>query len=1120
MSEFRPDAATRAQIDAADPRGSVWLAANAGSGKTRVLTDRVAWLLLEGTEPERILCLTYTKAAAGEMQNRLFRRLGEWSMLPDADLRDQITRLGAARGTIDPDKLRRARTLFARAIETPGGLKIQTIHAFCAALLRRFPLEAGVSPNFSEMDETAAARLHAEVFDEMAADPMHRAAVDGIARYMSDGEPSGFLAAVASHSDAFAAARTRDDLRAALGIADQTPEAVRAEIPGPADIDLLEAVRDGTKGLGGTTMTKLHADLSQVILAAQEDRFDLLTPVMLTQAMAPRSIRWTKDAKETFPEDVFEDWAALAARLSDAHARINAFDALDQTAALHAFAPAFVAEVEARKRARGWLTFDDQIDGARRLLSTSPMAQWVLFKLDGGIDHILVDEAQDTSPAQWAVITRLAAEFGAGAGARLDVRRTLFVVGDRKQSIYAFQGADLDAFERMRTTFAEMLGAGGPELRDHALRHSFRSSPVILDLVDAVFEAGGGVGEAPEHIAFHADMPGRVDLWPPIVQETADLSDRQWYDPIDRPAANDANVELARHVARQIRELIDSGTPIGRGGARRPVRAGDILILLQRRKALFHHIVRECKALDLDLAGADRLALLDDMAVRDLIALLTWAATPGDDLSLATVLRSPLASVSEDDLFALAHGRGKRPLWDVLRDDGRDPEATAILADVLRIADILRPYEVLQRILVRHGGRRRLRARLGDEVEEAIDALLAQALTYEQLETPSLTGFLGWLASADVDVKRQAGTGTIRVMSVHGSKGLEAPVVILPETMKRRPRAITGVERLDDGTAVWMPRAAARPPAIAAHIEAAQAAETAERDRLLYVAMTRAESLLIVGAAGDVGEAPEDSWYTRIRAAMEARGALPQTFEAGEGLRLEAGDWTPVAGKADDSTTETRARPEWVTRPVSAPAKVANRIAPSALPGAKALAGEVGGETGAALAWGTAVHALLEYLPLLPRADWAARAEAIVAAETDPGAVDTAACLAEAMRVLDAPDLATVFAEGTLAEVPFALPGTTERPAIFGTMDRVIVMGDTVTVIDFKTNTVLPATPAEVPDGLLRQMAAYRLAAQAIWPEHTVKMRIIWTKGPLLMELPHDFVTDLGPAIDPVGLPA
>ena len=1121
---FIPDAATRAQIDAANPAGSVWLAANAGSGKTRVLTDRVAWLLLDGAAPERILCLTYTKAAAGEMQNRLFRQLSKWTMLSDDALRVEITRLGAARGTVPDDQLRRARTLFARAIETPGGLKIQTIHAFCASLLRRFPLEAGVSPAFSEMDETATARLQSEVLDDMASDPALQPLVDRIAARLTDAEPSAFLSDVAKHRTGFDRRLETDALKAALGIADDSPKAVRDSLPDADDLDLLEMIRDAARSLSGKTMSDLHRGLAQAILADTSDRLDLLTPILLTQKMEPRSIRWTNAARIAISEDTIDDLTAFALRLADAHVRINAFEALAQTEALHAFAPEYTARVEARKQSRGWLDFDDLISRAQRLLSTSDMAQWVLFKLDGGIDHILVDEAQDTSPGQWEVIRALASEFGAGLGARPDVRRTIFVVGDRKQSIYAFQGADLDAYEKMRTIFGGMVSrqddGAMSGLRDHVLLHSFRSSPVILDLVDAVFADGGGVGDAPEHIAFHAEMPGRVDLWPVIDQDKADHSDRVWHDPIDRPAANDANVLLAERVAEAIDRMLKDGTPIGRDKDRRAVQAGDILILLQRRADLFHHIVRACKRKNFDLAGADRLKLSDDMAVKDLIAALTWAATPDDDLALATVLRSPLGTVDEAELFALAHGRERRRLWDALRDRNSDPEAIAMLTDLLRIADILRPYEVLQRILIRHDGRRRLLARLGDEAGEAIDALLTQALAYEQLETPSLTGFLGWLASADVDVKRQAGKGSIRVMSVHGAKGLESPVVILPETMKRAPRGISGVQRLPDGLPVWMPAKANWSPAMHDASDRALANDRAERDRLLYVAMTRAESWLIVGAAGNVGEDADDSWYNKIAAAMENRDAEDYDFGFGQGRRLEIGDWSGVAPNRTDMPTADDRTPAWLRTSIAPPTKAATRIAPSGLPGAKALPGEAGVDTATALRRGTAIHALLEHLPRLGQETWMERGPAILATYADVQEDEIGDLLAEAAAVLNHPDLAHVFAGGTLAEVPFALPPTVDRPAIVGTIDRVILTPDCVHIVDFKTNTEIPPTPESIPDGLLRQMAAYRLAAESIWPDRQVQVAILWTKGPRLMDLPHDLVTDLDAGIDPLVLPA
>ena len=1113
---MRPDPASAAQIAAADPSGSVWLAANAGSGKTRVLTDRVAWLLLEGTSPERILCLTYTKAAAGEMQNRLFKRLSEWAMLPDDALRAAITRLGAARGTISPERLRHARTLFARAIEAPGGLKIQTIHAFCASLLRRFPLEAGVSPNFSEMDEIATARLHAEVLDAMAADPATQPLVDGVARRLTGNEPTEFLAAVARLGPGFAAMSV-EALRPALGIADRDAEEVLADVLGPSTRELMVDFLDGARTAPGKTLAGIVETLDAALDSAPRDRFDQLRAACLTSADAPRSTgRWPKTVLAGNHGDLVEIYTELATRIADGVTRIAALEALAQTEALHAFAPVFIARVATEKAARGWLDFDDQIARARHLLATSSMAQWVLFKLDGGIDHILVDEAQDTSPDQWEVITRLAAEFGAGQGARPDAHRTIFVVGDRKQSIYAFQGADLDAYGRIRDTFAAMHPEGGVPFKDHALLFSFRSSPVILNLVDAVFAEGGGLGDAPEHIAFHPDMPGRVDLWPVVPKQTEDRSDREWFEPIDRPAPNDAEVLLAEQVAEGISAMIAERVPVGRGAGRRPVQPGDILVLVQRRDALFHHIIRACKRRDLDLAGADRLVVTEDLAVRDLIALLKWVAMPEDDLSLATVLRSPLGNLDEAGIFALAHGREGR-LWPRLRATGMDRAAEAMLSDLLGASGYERPYELLQRILIHHDGRRRLLARLGTERAEAIDALLRQALDYEQLEVPSLTGFLCWIEAAAVELKRQGGQGSIRVMTVHGAKGLEAPVVILPETATRKPRTLSGVERLPDGVPVWMPIKANWAPAMHAANERTVAATRAERDRLLYVALTRAESWLIVAAAGEVGDAPDASWYRAVEAGMTSRDAVPHDFAGGRGLRLQRGDWS-AAAPVPVHAVEMAEAPDWLGQAAPKPARAIGRIAPSQLPGAKALPGESGLDTELAMRVGTAVHALLEHLPGLPPAERRARAPAILATHADlPPDFDADAQIAEAMAVLDAPDLAQVFAPGTLAEVPFALPATAARPAIVGTMDRLIVAPDRVTIVDFKTNATLPDRPEDIPDGLLRQMAAYGEAAAAIWPERAVTLAILWTKGPHLMEVPEEVIAALAPAIDPAG---
>ncbi|PWJ22225.1 double-strand break repair helicase AddA [Jannaschia seohaensis] len=1091
------DAATRAQIAAADPSGSVWLAANAGSGKTRVLTQRVAWLLLTGTPPERILCLTFTKAAAGEMQNRLYKQLGEWAMIPDEDLRARLYALGVRPGEVTSDQMRRARTLFARAIETPGGLKIQTIHAFCASLLRRFPLEAGVSPLFQEMDDAAATRLHAEILDAMSDGP-EAPLVDAMAKRLSDAEPSAFLAAVAKHWPPGRPALSEAALRMALGVGDDTEETIRDGVIGADMLDMVDDFLGDAEGAPGKTLSELVAGLKTVVQAAPEDRWDMLSGLLLTAKGEPRSTgRWPKAVLAGDHGPLPELFAAMAGRAADARRRLAALASLDYAQTLHAFAPAFTARLDAAKRARGWLDFDDQIDRARHLLSTSDMAQWVLFKLDGGLDHILVDEAQDTAPAQWDVIRALAAEFGAGQGARPDTLRTLFVVGDRKQSIYSFQGADPDAFDRMRAEFDRILPTEAAALRDHALLHSFRSSSTILALVDSVFARESGVGAPPEHIAFQPTLPGRIDLWAPIPKADEDNSDRRWFDPVDKPAPDDAEVVLARRIAAEIKEMIAARTPIVHKGERRAVQAGDILILLQRRAALFYHVIAACKAAGLDLAGADRLMLSDDLAVKDLVALLTWAASPGDDLALAAVLRSPLGGLSEEDLFELAHDRGKRPLWDVLRDSRHD---TSLFESVLSVADILRPYEILQRVLIRHDGRRRLLARLGSERAEAIDALLGQALAYEQLEVPSLTGFLGWLEAADIELKRQPGTGAIRVMSVHGAKGLEAPVVILPETQKRAPKGLTGVQVLDDGTPVWLPSKPGWSPAIAARAEAHAAAQAAERDRLLYVALTRAESWLIVCAAGEVGNGPEDSWWRAVEAGMDALGA-----PAGVDRRLEWGDWSPVEAR-DAAPEAPRAPPlpAWCRAPVPRPGLSRKPVAPSALPGPKALPGE-GQDTDAAMARGTAIHSLLEHLPTVPRHQREALAARLTA---------DAEAVAEALAVLDDPALAHLFADGTLAEVPFVLPATGTHPGVAGTMDRILLTPGEALIVDFKSNAQVPPTPEAVPGGLLAQMGAYHAAATAIWPDRRIRLALLWTRTRRLMELPHAAVIAAWDAVD------
>ncbi|SHH00676.1 double-strand break repair helicase AddA [Cognatishimia maritima] len=1105
--------ATERQVQAARPDASTWLSANAGSGKTRVLTDRVARLLLEGVQPQHILCLTYTKAAASEMQNRLFKRLGAWAMRDDSALKAELLDLGVE-GQIDSTQLNNARTLFARAIETPGGLKIQTIHSFCASLLRRFPLEAGVSPLFTEMEDRAADLLRDEIVGQMA-DSADSTLVANLAAHFTGEDLQHLTSDVTRNRASFAREVDEGLLAAELGLKPGTTEKTIAESVFLGDeCSLVTALIDILR-TGGVNDGKAAEKLA-ALPSIGFDTLAELEGIFLTgeKAKEPFSAKIgsfpTKKLQNDHP-DLIARLDKFMLRVEEARAQRLALSNLRKTMALWRFAHRFLHLYDDRKQRLGWLDFDDLILRARNLLSDPSVAQWVLYRLDGGIDHILVDEAQDTSPVQWQVIERLAQEFTAGTGARTETRRTIFVVGDKKQSIYSFQGADPAEFDRMRAEFKERLQASETPLQTLELEYSFRSSDAILRVVDACFQVQPDTN-FDRHIAFNNDLPGRVDLWP-VVEKTETPEEGDWFDPVDRLSDTHHTVQLAQNIAweikRMIRETVTIPAEKGEDGiyTQRPVRAGDFLILVQRRSDLFQEIIRACKAANLPIAGADRLKVGAEMAVKDLEALLKFLGTPEDSLSLATVLRSPLLGWSEQQLFDLAHRRTTPFLWQALRERGEEfPETMAFLSDLMGKTDFLRPYDLIERVLTRHGGRKKLLGRLGNEAEDGINALLSQALAYERSAIPSLTGFLVWMETDDLEIKRQMDSASdqIRVMTVHGSKGLEAPIVIMPDTGKRLLQMRDQIVESGD-VALWNSGGATAPEAVRAARETKIDAQRAERLRLLYVAMTRAEKWLIVAAAADLDKSG-DTWYQTIEAGMKHAGATAFPFAEGQGLRYEHGDWSGVV------VTET-APADATLAPLpgffgqSAPATVAKEpaLSPSDLGGAKALPGEAGLDEEAAKQRGRQIHLLLEHLAHEPEENWQGLTPRILE-NAGEGTEAWPDLLAEAAQVLRSANLRSFFAPETLAEVSLTAELGPNR--LHGTIDRLVISETEVLAVDFKTNAVVPADATAVPVGLLRQMGAYAHALKQIYPDKTIKTALLWTKTAEIMPLPDALITD------------
>ena len=1112
------DPASARQLAAARPEISTWLSANAGSGKTKVLTDRVARLLLNGVLPEHILCLTYTKAAASEMQNRLFERLGAWSMRADAALRDELQQLGLET-ELDAAMLRKARTLFARAIEAPGGLKIQTIHSFCAALLRRFPLEAGVSPQFHEMDERASRLLAGSILDDISASDQ-QSVIGSVAAYCNETDVMDLIASVLKHRQLFAQGSAKAEIWGRLNLpVTLTGEALCAGV-----------FTQDAWGLIGTLVSVLSTG-SPTDQRNGEKLAKLSAPSLEALGLLEQLLLWGEGSKkntpfsakiDAFPTKALRDGAlqphlpalhALMARVEDTRDQRLGLMAAQKTAVLYAFAAVFLPAYEREKQARGWLDFDDLILKARGLLTDQAVADWVLYRLDGGIDHILVDEAQDTSPIQWQVIEKLAQEFTSGQGARSNRGRTIFVVGDKKQSIYSFQGADPAEFDRMKADFAARLKPTDTPLFDASLAHSFRSSSAILALVDKLFAPAPGVSGAAgeQHLAFKTKMPGRVDLWPAL-EAVEKQKDRSWERPVDLPDQDNHLVQLARHIAEEIDHMITQKVAIpeeiGKTGRyhMRPVRAADFLILVQRRSDLFQEIIRACKAQNLPIAGADRLKLGAEMAVKDLLALLAFLATPEDDLSLAVVLKSPLVGWDEQTLFTLAQGRGRKFLWQVLRAaTDQHGHLIAMLNDLLLQADFLRPYELLERVLTHYAGRKLLLGRLGQEAEDGLNALLGQAMAYERSEVPSLTGFLVWMQSDGLEIKRQADQdgNQIRVMTVHGAKGLESPIVILPDTAKRDARLHDDLLVAPDG-AFWKVPRAEMPPRLRELRERKLRAEEEERDRLLYVAITRAEKWLIVAAAGDLG-ADQRAWYQKISLGVEALAAQSQRFPTGMGRRFDYGVWGPCSVEVEEEQSVPSLVLEDFFNEVAPPVPAQPKpLSPSDLGGEKSLQSDAEETDEDAKLRGLQIHKLLEVLPSLDPTLWPDMCSKILDQAGLPASAETFEALkAEVLGVLKTPDLQFLFGFDALAEVALSGPvAGLENKQVYGIVDRLVVQEAAVWLVDFKSNAQVPESPAEVPLGLLRQMAAYAAVIARTYPDHQIIPALLWTKQARLMPLP------------------
>ncbi|VAW17585.1 FIG061771: ATP-dependent nuclease subunit A, partial [hydrothermal vent metagenome] len=895
------------QLRAGNPQNSVWVAANAGSGKTYILTKRVLRLLLSGVAPQNILCLTYTKAAAAEMKNRIGQDLSKWVLLDDEELKNELKAITGE--TPSADKIVQARTLFALALETPGGLKVSTIHGFCEAALHRFPLEADIPVNFSVIEENERKNLIERATKRVLAGGLGgnldtAKAVLDLFMHMGDdaiGKAIGFalsngrnLRPVLANVDA-----AKENLRQFLNVKSKhTLEQVREEIVTSTLFDkqsfklVIESLEHSAPTAKSMRFVNLLAKMSFETLSSEG-----LQSAFLTNKGTPRKSLMLAKEKQQNPQ-ILEFLEAEQQRIFGLSLETIKITLIERSEALIDVLDKIWRSYEQAKQAMEVLDFDDLVTRFELLLSKGNSADWVRYKMDAGMTHILVDESQDTNPDQWRVVRLLVEEFFAGESSNLKTR-TIFGVGDEKQSIFGFQGAEPKLFGKTGKDLKFEARQAKKPFEEISFLASFRTLPNILAAVDMLCQRPDIASALlahdckVTHESARADKGGSVVFWPPPIEEKTASADKEW---LSEPAKSLQSKErqTAERIGEQIKHWLDSKRALG--ARARAVCADDILILVQSRGPVFHEIIRSLKSRNIPTPGADRLIVNSHIVVQDLKALGEILLNPNDDLTLSALLRSPLFSFSEIQLENICIGRGKNTsVWKSLETEAKNHDWAAIAYDELREMrsrlDFDRPYEFYADVLFARQGMKKFHYRLGEEIDEVINAFLDLALEHENSSQPSLQGFLYMLGEREIEIKRELNEagGGVRVMSVHGAKGLEAPIVILADaTSKPNFRGTVFFSDNETLMLVHGSKEQHSQETLERFRQKKVDEEKAEYWRKLYVAMTRAEDELYITGSKEISSDDmknpknQQNWYGAILDALEGQTGLEDIFNEDE----------------------------------------------------------------------------------------------------------------------------------------------------------------------------------------------------------------------------------------------
>jgi len=1094
--------ASSQQQRASDPSKSVWVEASAGSGKTKVLSDRVLRLLLEGANPSHLLCLTYTKAAASEMNNRILEKLAQWAVINDNELIKELQKLPA-----DTNLIAQARRLFALVLDTPDGIKIQTIHSFCQEILKRFPLEAKISPYFEVMDDRETQETLAQIKQDILTD-IPANLVSSLNYLTANCSEYSFPKILSSITDN---CNMLESYFSSFPDFNQAIKHISSVLHTPEDYTISSVLQQFWKDLPRDALQKLLKALeagtqnsqktsSQLFQAIVSQDFDTYCSIMLTKENAPQKNFLVKKSQEMFPEAI-QIYHDECARLISCIQLLRCINLRDSTTAVLTLAREIIERYQQAKIFKSKMDYNDLISKTSQLLHSPQVADWVLYKLDGGIDHILIDEAQDTSPEQWSIIQALSQEFFSGSGSK-SLSPTVFVVGDRKQSIYSFQGANVDEFEKMHDYFASST----PNFQTINMEVSFRSTAAVLDLVNTVFTTSSAVKgvvsshQNINHIPSRIGECGHVELWELTYPQSNNTSDDIWLPPVERITAQSASSVLAQKIAELIRHKVNSRELKADGT---PLRYSDFLILIQRRNSFAEEIVRACKNANVNITGIDKLKLNEQIVVMDLMSAARFVLLPDDDLNLCCLLKSPLFGLNDDDLFNLCYKRGDYSVWHQLQQNPAFVQTYQTLQELYNISNDIRPFEFFSYILNDLHGRRKFITRLNVECEDAIDEFINLTLSFEQDHIPTLQTFIEWMQSDDMEIKRsleQNDLDAVRLMTVHGSKGLQSPVVILPDTVRfKNVKQEAGW--LKDEHSLFYPLGKDYYDEKCVQMQTIQQnSVTEEYNRLLYVAMTRAGEQLYICGYTSKNSPNEKSWYEICKQSL----SKISNTSSDHALVYHLESLNPPTKNEKTSTIKNHlTAPSWINTYPQEETPLSRPLTPSHLDDKKTPAISPLSSVDNSLLYirGNLIHKLLQFLPDHPPADREKLIRTYITHQgSDFSPQEQEKIIHEVLNLISSPAFAHLFSSNSLQEV--SVMGKVDNQIISGKIDRLVILPEEVIIIDYKTNRPAAQNLNEVPVNYIKQLQAYKKLISEIYPDKKITSCILWTNTAQIMQIP------------------